>query len=586
MSNLAELRAATTLNDFAVLLDTKTRTLIHTLYRVPEAQKYQTFSIPKKSGGERTIHAPIGKLKVYQRALANILYECDAELQEPRRRPLSHAYRQGQSIVTNAALHKNRRFVLNLDLEDFFPTFTFPRVRGFFIKDQTFALNPAGATIVAQIACFQGALPQGSPCSPIISDLIARILDQRLARFAKQHRVTYSRYADDITFSTNAKNFPAAIATGGSNPDDPWVLGDPLVDKIEGSDFRINHAKTRMQVETSRQMVTGLTVNEKVNISQTYWRGVRSMCHSLFKTGAYYKPGADLTKPGSVVTSLRPLRGALGHVFHVKSTSHIRPVGEPWSQRKPPMIFGQRTHEDFYFYDYFVALEHPLLVTEGLTDPVYLRNAIRRLAKFQPRLGEHSAQGFDYNVSFFNYENSIHKLLRMGGSDTLKTLAVSYENRLARYGHKPLKHPVIILLDSDSGLSNFSSAALNKFGKTVNLNTTDPFYHLVANLYVVKTPEPGGGASSCIEDLFGADKNRPLAGKILHLDEKTFDVSKHISKSVFAKKVIAKEADLINWTGFEPFLDRVIAVLDDYTPPPPLPLPPVPAPGASAAAAP
>lgn len=568
LSKLAELRSAKTLTAFAVLLDTNTRTLIHTLYRVPEAQKYQTFSIPKKTGGDRIINAPVGKLKVYQRALANVLYDCDAELREGRGRPLSHAYREGQSIVTNAALHKNKRFVLNLDLEDFFPTFTFPRVRGFFIKDRAFALDPACATIIAQIACYQGALPQGSPCSPIISDLIARILDQRLARFAKQNRVTYSRYADDITFSTNAKDFPTAIAAGGSTPEDLWVLCDPLVDKIEGSDFKINHAKTRMQVATSRQMVTGLTVNEKVNISQSYWRGVRSMCHSLFKTGSYYKPGADLTKPGSMETSLRPLRGALGHVFYVKSTSHIRPAGEPWSQKKPPMIFGQRTHEDFYFYDYFVALEHPLLVTEGLTDPVYLRNAIRRLAKFQPRLGAKSAQGFDYAVRFFNYENTIHKLLRMGGSDTLKTLAISYEKRLARYDHKPLKHPVIILLDNDSGLGKFSSAVLNTFGKAVNLNTTDPFYHLVANLYVVKTPEIAGGGSSCIEDLFGADKSRPLAGKILHLDEKTFDASKHISKSVYAKKVIAKEAGLVNWAGFEPFLDRVVAVLDDYKPPP------------------
>ena len=329
LSKLDELKAASTLTDFSSLLDTPTRSLIHTLYRVPESAWYRTFPIPKKTGGERVINAPIGKMKTYQRVLADILYQCDAETQKDGMRPLSHAYREGQSIITHASLHKNRRFVLNLDLQDFFPTFTFPRVRGFFIKDQAFGLKPECATILAQLACFEGALPQGSPCSPIISDLVARILDQRLARFAKQHRVTYSRYADDLTFSTNAKVFPAALATGGMEPENPWILGQPLVDKIEGSGFAINHDKTRMQVAASRQMVTGLTVNEKVNVSQQYWGRVRSMCQSLYKTGSYHRPGADLNDPGSILTTLDSLRGALGHVYHVKSTSHLRPKGEP-----------------------------------------------------------------------------------------------------------------------------------------------------------------------------------------------------------------------------------------------------------------
>ena len=568
MTKLKDLQAASTLTDIAGLLDTRTSTLIHTLYRLPEASKYRSFTIPKKSGGERTIHAPVGKIKAYQWALSKILYDCDDEIQPSRGKPLSHAFRHGQSIVTNAALHKNRRFVLNIDLQDFFSTFTFPRVRGFFIKDQSFALKPGCATILAQLACYEGALPQGSPCSPIISDLVARILDQRLARFAKLHRVTYSRYADDITFSTNAKSFPAAIAIGGTAPSDPWILADPLIAKIEGSGFTINQAKTRMQVSASRQMVTGLTVNEKVNISQSYWRGVRSMCHALFATGSYHSPSADPADPKSVHTSLRPLRGALGHVFYVKSQSHIRPEGEPWSKKKPPIIFGQKTHEDFYFYDYFVAPQHPLIVTEGLTDPVYLRNAIRRMPTFQPRLGFKSSDGFEYNVRFFNYENTIHKLLRMGGSDALKNIAITYDKRLARYAHRPFSHPVILLLDNDLGLSEFSSAVLNKLGKTINIHTTSPFYHLTANLYAVKTPEPGGGMHSNIEDLFGVYQSYPLNGKVLHLNEKTFDSSKHISKSVFAKRLVAKNAAAIDWAGFEPFLNRIVAVLDDYKPAP------------------
>ena len=384
MSKLLALRSAKTLAEFAVLLDTPTKTLINTLYRTPEAAKYNAFNIPKKDGSLRTIHAPIGKLKVYQRLLANILYDCadELELATPRK-PMSHAFRRGRSIVTNAAQHKNRRYVLNLDLQDFFPSFNFGRVRGFFIKDQGFALTPECATIVAQIACFQGALPQGSPCSPIIADLIAHVLDLRLVRFAKSHRVNYSRYADDLSFSTNQKNFPPALATGGEPAGTPWTLSAPLRDRITSTGFTINAAKTRMHVGSSRQTVTGLTVNEKVNISQPYWRGARSMCRALFQTGAYHKPQALPGGAPQLLTSTQALKGVLAHVQHVKSASPIKP---PTTTKLA--FFGQRLHEDFHFFDKFVALDRPMIITEGKTDPVYLRNAIRQLAAYQPRLGQ------------------------------------------------------------------------------------------------------------------------------------------------------------------------------------------------------
>ncbi|MDQ1193805.1 RNA-directed DNA polymerase [Brevundimonas vesicularis] len=567
MSKLDDLKAASSLTDFAALLQTRTKTLISVLYKVPEANWYKTFPVQKKNGGERIIHAPMGKMKTYQRVLANILYECDAENKKEGMPPLSHAYRKGQSIMTNASLHKNRRYVLNLDLQDFFPSITFPRVRGYFIKDQSFGLKPECATILAQIACFEGALPQGSPCSPIVSDLVTRILDQRLARFAKQHRVTYSRYADDITFSTNAKAFPEALATGGKNPDDPWVLSTPLVEKIEGSGFSINHEKTRMQVEASRQMVTGLTVNKKVNIPQRYWGRVRSMCQSLYKTGSYYRPGADPGNPASMKTTLNSLRGVLGHVYHVKSKSHVRPVAEPGSQKKAPLIFGQKTHEDFYFYEYFVALQQPLIITEGRTDPVFLRNAIRRLTAVHGKLGQPTATGFAYRTKFFNYENTVTTLLRLGGSDPLKNLATTYEKRLARYDYKPMLHPVIILLDNDAGLAPFTSAVKRNFGRVIDLNTTDPFYHLTANLYVVKTPEPGSSGHSCIETLLGADFPNLMAGKVFPGPKEDFDASKHISKSDFAKKIVAKNAVTIDWSGYDPLLQRLYEVISHYKAP-------------------
>jgi RNA-directed DNA polymerase len=93
--------------------------------------------------------------------------------------------------------------VLNLDLQNFFPSLHFGRVRGFFLNNNYFKLAEPVATILAQIACNDGALPQGSPCSPILSELLTHFLDMRLVRVAARNKCSYTRYADDITFSTN-----------------------------------------------------------------------------------------------------------------------------------------------------------------------------------------------------------------------------------------------------------------------------------------------------------------------------------------------------------------------------------------------
>src|SRR5690606_10472469 len=141
------------------------------------------------------------------------------------RRSLAHGFERRRSIVTNASLHKRRRYVLNLDLEDFFPSFNFGRIRGFFIKDKHFGLDEKVATVLAQIACHDNELPQGSPCSPIISNLVAHLLDVRLARMAKRYKCTYSRYADDRTFSTNQREFPSQLAVPLPNASQ-WQLGN------------------------------------------------------------------------------------------------------------------------------------------------------------------------------------------------------------------------------------------------------------------------------------------------------------------------------------------------------------------------
>ncbi len=199
--------------------------------------KYKSFEVPKRTGGNRQIKAPQPMLALLQRRLANLLYDCLDELKKatPARRSLAHGFERKRNIITNASLHKRRRYVLNLDLEDFFPSINFGRVRGFFLKDKHFAVQPTVATIIAQIACHENELPQGSPCSPVISNLVGHLLDARLARLAKTHKCTYSRYVDDITFSTSRKDFPSELAAPVTGSQCEWQLGAELRDKIERS---------------------------------------------------------------------------------------------------------------------------------------------------------------------------------------------------------------------------------------------------------------------------------------------------------------------------------------------------------------
>ena len=192
MTILDSLRSAKSLSDLAILLSFTPSGLAYTLYKSPDEAKYHKFQISKRDGGLRDICAPKGALKLLQRNLTDLLYDCRDEIVKVRPlRPIAHGFRKDQSIIDNAA--HGRRYVLNLDLQNFFPSFNFGRVRGYFIKNRDFALNEKVATYIAQIACFENALPQGSPCSPIIADMLAHMLDVRLVRLAKVNRVTYSR---------------------------------------------------------------------------------------------------------------------------------------------------------------------------------------------------------------------------------------------------------------------------------------------------------------------------------------------------------------------------------------------------------
>ena len=262
--------ALETPQDVAALLDARYDRLVWHLYGSEHEQRYTTFEIPKRSGGTREIRAPQPGLKTLQRKLNQVLQA----VYEPR--DSVHGFVYGRSVRTNAGAHARRRYVFNVDLESFFPSVNFGRVRGLLMA-RPYRCSPEVATVLAQIACHDNQLPQGAPTSPILANMVCWGMDSALQRLAGQCRSTYTRYADDLTFSTNRRDFPTELAT----IDDGEVrLGPELAAVLERSGFRVNARKVRLQTSEFRQEVTGLTVNVFPNVRRRYVRQIRAMLHA------------------------------------------------------------------------------------------------------------------------------------------------------------------------------------------------------------------------------------------------------------------------------------------------------------------
>lgn len=248
------------------------------LYKLDSHDKYTKFEIPKKNGEPRIIHAPNYHILYIQKKLLI----CLKHFYKPRLS--THGFINKKNIVSNATPHENARFVFNLDLKDFFPTIHFGRIRGL-LNNWPFNFPLEVASDIANLCCVDGRLPQGSPTSPILSNMICRKLDGKLEYFAKKHHCFYTRYADDITFSSRKKKFPPEIAI--PNPENPNIYETSKEIRliIESHKFEINTSKVRLQHRSQRQEVTGLTVNKKVNVPRLHVRQVKSMLHAWRKFG-------------------------------------------------------------------------------------------------------------------------------------------------------------------------------------------------------------------------------------------------------------------------------------------------------------
>jgi len=229
--------------------------------------KYEMFEIPKKTGGTRTINAPVRFWKSIQRLL-NICFQLTFKPSN-----VANGFIEGRSIVTNANKHINKLVVYNLDLKDFFPNTNFGRVRAV-LQIPPFSFSKETATFIANICTEKGSLPQGAPTSPFITNLVCQRLDKKLLEYANKNKLTYTRYADDITFSANFN-----LAENIKN-DIKKIIND------EG--YTINEKKERVLYRKQRQEVTGIIVNEKLNLHREYIKTIRAMLYSWEKQGLKY----------------------------------------------------------------------------------------------------------------------------------------------------------------------------------------------------------------------------------------------------------------------------------------------------------
>ena len=575
MASIDELREANGLKDVARIIGFKPKALAYILYKVPPSSRYEKFTIPKASGGEREIMAPISQLKLAQRRLANRLQKCLDEIEKEQGvnqySVLSHGFKPKLSIATNARNHVNRRWVLNIDIKDFFPSINFGRVRGFFITNKHFALHPKTATVLAQIACHENALPQGAPTSPVISNLIAGILDIHLNRLARKNRCTFTRYADDITFSTNLKKFPTSIAKMES--DEEWEISNRLLKQINKCGFEVNEKKTRMQYRHSRQDVTGLIVNTKLGVKREMLKIVRAQVEELIKTGKCFVKKTEGEETTHESVSVDCLRGRLAHIAWVKGQN-------PKNKKTKKQTFhGQtgymRTYRRFLDHQAFVGNSIPTIICEGKTDNIYIRCAIMRNSGVSNTLiKEETIDGKmrrSLAVKLFRFTNTTSWVQRLnGGTGHHAILIKHYKERMNQVGAEAIekfKSPVILFVDNDSGSDDTNKEAeklvIPKMSNNESIDGSKDFYYLGLNLYLVHTPKTENNGIEGIEKFLPKNVlKKKIHNKTFEPDKNKFDEDKHYRKIQLAKYVRSQKH--IKLPECQPLLERIEKAINHF----------------------
>lgn len=586
---------------------------------------YSTFSIPKKySNGKRQIDAPNENLKGLQEIIRRlILNQLKANKFEFGK--YDQAYQVGKGIFTNAQIHRNKKYLLHIDIKDFFPSIHFGRVSGYF-QNKRFSLNKPMACFFADLCCYKGVLPQGAPTSPIIANLIGEKLDIRLLRISKKYRFVYSRYADDLTFSTNES---INIKTKIEN------FKKLIEQEIIKSGFSINQSKTHLEIPNARHTVTGLSNNKRVSSNINFYKNTRAMANSFYVKNSFFVGNENHSGYTSkqLKKSLAVLEGRYAFIVDIENKNehlYAKHRGGAEYHSITPTDFDERhfvlennktkfayfnsgkkmAYSKFLFFKYFLSGEIMTVFTEGKTDPLYLKAAMRALGVNNP------INMID--LTFKIRKTQFKRLFSLSaGGDGLRRIAHMYlKNRadkerdskdpsftrsLISYGdyfsNKLISiKPTVVLLDFELTkrkplvkmidlLVSFTKIHDKKdYIKTELINKG--YYHVIGNLYIATTigalndaqkqeiiqNNPSNDDNRAIENYFPDDflnnpyndgkrcfENAPcLRGKHKPDDFKV------VRKFELAKYVQTLTQDKALFKGFQTLLNVFDEIRDDY----------------------
>lgn len=312
------LQIAHSVQDVAAALGLDSAKFFYVVQHANDGTYYKNFAIPKKKGGYRIISAPQRGLGLAQTRLAEIL------ITRAPKKPYVMGYTKDRSFLENAKYHERQKWVLNLDIQDFYPSITFPRVRGLFMS-RLFKFNDRVATILARITTYNNELPQGARTSPIIANLLAHNLDKKLIELASRNRLRYTRYADDISLSSSQRHVPSSLVIGWDPlfGDRKIQLGKPLLDAFSSCGFSVNTSKTRIQHSYERQEVTGLIVNQKANIRRRDISRLRMILHSARVHGAESAAKLFLNSNSDAKDFWAYIAGWLSYVAQVRGKDDV-----------------------------------------------------------------------------------------------------------------------------------------------------------------------------------------------------------------------------------------------------------------------
>jgi RNA-directed DNA polymerase len=300
--------------------------------RVSTVSHYVRFQIPKKTGGVRAISAPLPRLKQAQKWILDNILECIIL------HPSAHGFRRGRSIVTNAQPHVGALVVINLDLENFFPSISYRRVKGIFCS---LGYSEAVATILGLICTepdvtqiemdgrnyyisqTERHLPQGAPSSPALTNLLCRRLDRRLQGLAESRGFIYTRYADDLTFSTTNSEKLRDIGN--------ILQGVGSIVAHEG--LTVHPDKTRVLRASQQQEVTGVVVNEKLNVDRATLQKFRATLYQIEKDGL---AGKQWGKGDDVLMSIEGFANYVAMVNPAKGSDFLAQV------KRIKKLYGKR----------------------------------------------------------------------------------------------------------------------------------------------------------------------------------------------------------------------------------------------------